>query len=464
MPRTAPAIIFPDPNQAALDELPIPEPGDGDVLVRVEYSSLSVGTERWCLTGRLQNPGEPPLAFPHVPGYQASGVVLEAGRAVKGLKPGDRVFSRNCRAPAGWQGSWWGGHVGLHVAEEGAVLKLPDGVGLPEASGLLLAQVGYNGASRPPVAAGLVAAVIGDGLVGQYAGQVLRWRGARVLLSGLSPLRLQLAARHSADEVFDASRGDFGSFVRGLFPKGVQVAVETASSQRMVRQAIDLLAYGVAPASEAMRWRLGLLGLHTIGDIARLPLGAFQAQFGPEGKRCWELARGVDNEPLAPRVKEETVVRRLQLGARAVTLEAILVGLERLVYAAYTSPDRRGRWVRKTVVRAALDDGGSWELAVPFREALADPRDAWFAVKSVVERHPPERPVEELEVELVGLSRESGKQAGMLEGKGKLWRQVEEAARQLRAQGGRAPIGKVVEVEPWSRIPERRAFLIEYDP
>jgi DNA polymerase-4/protein ImuB len=224
------------------------------------------------------------------------------------------------------------------------------------------------------------------------------------------------------------------------------------------------LSIQLLPASDAMRWRLGLLGLHTIGDIARLPLGAFQAQFGPEGKRCWELARGVDNEPLTPRVKEETMVRRLQLSARAVTLEAILVGLERLVYAAYTSPDRRGRWVRKAVVRAALDDGGSWELAVPFREALADPRDAWFAVKSIVERHPPERPVEELEVELVGLSKESGKQAGMLEGKGKLWRQVEEAARQLRAQEGRAPIGKVVEVEPWSRIPERRAFLVEYDP
>jgi DNA polymerase-4/protein ImuB len=120
--------------------------------------------------------------------------------------------------------------------------------------------------------------------------------------------------------------------------------------------------------------------------------------------------------------------------------------------------------VRKAVVRAALDDGGSWELAVPFREALADPRDAWFAVKSFVERHPPERPVEELEVELVGLSKESGKQAGMLEGKGRLWRQVEEAARQLRAQEGRAPIGKVVEVEPWSRIPERRAAYVELDP
>jgi nucleotidyltransferase/DNA polymerase involved in DNA repair len=217
------------------------------------------------------------------------------------------------------------------------------------------------------------------------------------------------------------------------------------------------------PADEAMRWRLGLLGLHTMSDIARLPLGAFQQQFGAEGRRCWELASGIDDEPLAPWVKEETVVRRLQLAARAVTLEAILVGVERLVYAAYASPDRRGRWVRKAVVRAALD-AGTWELAVPFREALADPRDAWFAVKSAIVRHPPERPVEELEVELVGLSAESGKQAGMLEGKGKLWRQVEEAARQLRAQEGRSFVGKVVEVEPWSRIPERRAAFVEFDP
>jgi len=218
------------------------------------------------------------------------------------------------------------------------------------------------------------------------------------------------------------------------------------------------------PASESMRWRLHLLGLETMGDIARLPPAAFQSQFGPEGKRCWELARGIDPEPLRPRVKEETVVRRLQLPAPAVTLEAILAAAERLVYAAYGDPQRSGRWVRKAVLRAALDGGGSWELAVPFREALADPKDAWFAVKSAVVRHPPERPLEELEVELVGLSGESGKQAGMFEGKGRLWRQVEEALRQLSAQGERPPIGKVVEVEPWSRIPERRAALLEFDP
>ncbi len=217
------------------------------------------------------------------------------------------------------------------------------------------------------------------------------------------------------------------------------------------------------PASDSMRWRLRLLGLDTISDIARLPLGAFQQQFGQEGKRSWELASGIDNEPLVPRIKEETIVRQLQFPAPVVSLNAILMGVERLVHAAYATPDRRGRWVRKAVVRAVLD-GGTWELAVPFREALADPHDAWFAVKSAIARRPPERPVEELEVELVGLSGESGKQAVMFEGKGRLAQQLQEAVRQLRAQHGRASVGKVVEVEPWSRIPERRAALVEFDP
>ena len=140
------------------------------------------------------------------------------------------------------------------------------------------------------------------------------------------------------------------------------------------------------PASDSMHCRLRLLGLETIGDIAHLPLGLFQQQFGPEGKRCWELAHGIDGDPLVLRVKEQTIVRRLQLPAPAITVEAILAGLERLVYTTYGSPGRNGRWVRKAVVRAALDEGGSWELPIPFREAVSEPRDAWFAVKSAVTR------------------------------------------------------------------------------
>jgi nucleotidyltransferase/DNA polymerase involved in DNA repair len=217
------------------------------------------------------------------------------------------------------------------------------------------------------------------------------------------------------------------------------------------------------PASEAMRWRLSLLGITTMGEVTVLPVGAFQAQFGPEGKRCWELAQGIDNDPLIQRLKEEAVVRRLQMPAPAVALDAILAGVERLVHAAYGDARRGSRWVRKAIVRGVLDGGGAWELAVPFREALSDPRDAWFAIKAATVRRPPERPVEELEVELVGLSYESGKQATMFEGKGRLWQQVEEAVRQLSTQRERPSLGKVMQVDPGSRIPERRAALLELE-
>jgi nucleotidyltransferase/DNA polymerase involved in DNA repair len=215
------------------------------------------------------------------------------------------------------------------------------------------------------------------------------------------------------------------------------------------------------PASDAMCWRLRLLGLETMGAIAKLPLGAFQAQFGPEGKRWWELASGIDNEPLIPRVKEETIVRRLQMPSPAITLDAILLGVERLVHAAYNDRERGTRWVRKAVIRGSLDAGGTWELPVAFREALAGPRDAWSAIKAAIMRRPPERPVEELEVELIGLSSESGKQAAMFEGKGKLWLQVQEAVRQLETQRERPSLGKVIALNPRSRIPERRSALAD---
>jgi hypothetical protein len=144
----------------------------------------------------------------------------------------------------------------------------------------------------------------------------------------------------------------------------------------------------------------------------------------------------------------------------SVSLDAILVGVERLVHSAYSDPERGNRWVRKVVARGTLEAGGTWELPVAFREALASPGDAWSAIRAAIMRRPPERPVEELEIELIGLSAESGKQASMFEGKGKLWRQVQEAVRQLETQHDRPSIGKVIALDPRSRIPERRSALV----
>lgn len=239
--RRTDAIVFTAPRQVAVAQFPLPEMGPDEVIVDIEHSFISNGTERWCLTDQMRIPGSPPLAFPHVPGYQAAGTVTEVGSRIVGLKPGERVFSRNCREPGGFKGSWLGGHVKMHVNNLHDIVPLPADVSTIEGSGLLLAQVGFNGATKPRVSEGDVAVVIGEGLVGQFAGQVLRSRGAYVIMAGLSPGRLDLAARYSADEVFDNGEGGLTEFIRDRQPEGVSIVVETASSSRTVHMGAELL-------------------------------------------------------------------------------------------------------------------------------------------------------------------------------------------------------------------------------
>jgi len=236
------AIIFDGPGSVVVDELDIPEMRPGDVLVDIEYSSISTGTERWCLNGMIHMGIDNLIRFPFVTGYQAAGTVREVGAEVDDIEPGDRVFSPRTRLGDEWIGSW-AGHVGIHVADAGSVIKLPESVSTRTASGLVLSQVGYNGAMKPVVERGDVAIVIGDGLVGQFAAQVLRYRGAHVILSGHHGLRLDLAKKFGADEVVNSSEVDFFEYIRERYPSGVPIAVETASKSDLIRRATDALMY-----------------------------------------------------------------------------------------------------------------------------------------------------------------------------------------------------------------------------
>ncbi len=235
------AIVFREAKDVTIEEIDLPRMGPEDVLVDIEYSSISTGTERWCLTGQIQKAPGRLIEFPFIPGYQAAGIVREVGDGVHGIRPGDRVFSSGTRLTDEWMG--WGGHVRHHVASAKSVIKLPDSVSAKAASGLLLAQVGYNGGSRPRIEQGDVAIVIGDGLVGQYAGQVLRHRGARVILAGHHDYRLRFAERYGAHQVINSRDRDFFSFVREEYPEGVPIAVETASKSSLLRQATEALQY-----------------------------------------------------------------------------------------------------------------------------------------------------------------------------------------------------------------------------
>lgn len=105
-----------------------------------------------------------------------------------------------------------------------------------------MAQVGFDGAIRPQVSQGDVAVVIGDGLLGLYVGQVLRYRGARVIMSGHHQERLELAGRYgAADEVVNSKQEDLVEYVRKAYPDGVPITVETASKNELIQMAIGLL-------------------------------------------------------------------------------------------------------------------------------------------------------------------------------------------------------------------------------
>ncbi len=228
------------------------------------------------------------------------------------------------------------------------------------------------------------------------------------------------------------------------------------------KQLISIGQSSVPAASADTLRRLDLYGLRTLGDLAALAPGPLQAQFGNEGKRLYDLARGIDREPLRPLHHEELLSETLRFPSAAVSIEALVVACRRLLVRLHWR--LRGRAARRLRLRAALWGGRSWEKALTFHEAVVDWERMLFIVKSVLSNAAPNGPVEELTIELSGITEERGRQATLFAEKAGLKRQLGETARQLRARWGRPLISRVVEVEPWSRLPERRHALIDYEP
>ncbi|MGE5266479.1 MAG: chlorophyll synthesis pathway protein BchC [Deltaproteobacteria bacterium] len=88
------AVVLEEPERLVLSRLPLPEPGENDVVIDIEWSGISTGTERLLWLGRM--PPFPGLGYPLVPGYESVGRVREAGLR-SGARVGDRVFVPGAR-------------------------------------------------------------------------------------------------------------------------------------------------------------------------------------------------------------------------------------------------------------------------------------------------------------------------------------------------------------------------------
>jgi nucleotidyltransferase/DNA polymerase involved in DNA repair len=222
----------------------------------------------------------------------------------------------------------------------------------------------------------------------------------------------------------------------------------------------------------AVRWlplpvddilRLEALGLHTLGELAALPAAKIAARFGPPGRHVWELARGNDPEPVRPRDREPTVTEWMDLPAPATSRETLLLALGQLVEKAFRRPVLRGRAVRQARLRLRLEGGSSWAKALTLRSPYVA-ADLIRALRLRLENLELPGPAESVALDLTGLTAETGTQERLPGYRTRWTTPLIEATRHLKQRYGDSPLFQVIEVEPWSRIPERRHALLSYDP
>lgn len=205
------------------------------------------------------------------------------------------------------------------------------------------------------------------------------------------------------------------------------------------------------------------LGLRTLGEVAALPMTAMQARFGKDGRRAWELANGRDDLAVIPLQRPESVVEGLTLPAPSTSREMLLLGIEQLVRRAFGRPELRHRHVRQVQVQVLIEENRSWEKSLTFREPTGPDR----IIEIVAHRlHDLELQgaAERVILHLVGLVAETTRQQLLPLLAPKRTAPIGQAIRQLEQRYGMSPLYRVVEIEPWSRIPERRYALISYAP
>ena len=206
-------IVMTGKQRVELRTEPVPElPADG-VAVRTRVSLISSGTETICYRGE-SDPGTHWhywVRYPFYPGYSNVGVIEQAGAAVTGFAPGERVFSTS-------------GHHQVAVAQ-GVPVKIPDAVSDESAAWSKLAAIAQTGVRRARLAMGATVVIIGLGPLGQLLSQYVRVMGAEnILVIDPLPGRLEVARAHGATDEFAGSAADALPFVEA-HTRGVRADV-----------------------------------------------------------------------------------------------------------------------------------------------------------------------------------------------------------------------------------------------
>src|SRR5947209_12531899 len=215
--------------------------------------------------------------------------------------------------------------------------------------------------------------------------------------------------------------------------------------------------------------RLRQLGLATLGQLAALPQEAVVSQFGAAGRRMWRLAAGEVVERVVGREAPEPIVAALAFFSPVADRTMLAQALDRLIERALQHPRRIGWRVQVVRVRAELEHGASWMIAATLKDPTAH-RDRLAAPpRTRLEQAPPAGAVERLAVEFTAFAPGTAelqlfaRDANAAARAGRR-HALKSAVREIELRIKRPMLYHVIEVQPWSRLPERRYALIDYEP
>jgi len=261
-------------------------------------------------------------------------------------------------------------------------------------------------------------------------------------------------------------KGKFVSWVAASRAKpGAAVIVRPGEEVRFLsRQPLAVL-----PLDPDAYRLLRRLGLRTLGDLVALPEEAVVSQLGSNGRRLWKLAAGTLSEPVTGRDTPEPIVASLAFYAPVSEREMLAQTIAQLLDRALAHPRRAGWRVRIVRVRAELERGASWTTEVLLKEPSADRREIAAPLRTRLDQAPPPKPVERITVELAAFApgttelqlfardADAAARAGQR-------RALRRAVREITLRLRRPMLHHIIEVQPWSRLPERRYALIDYEP
>lgn len=180
-----------------------PAPKPGQVLVKVYASLISPGTELGGVKRSRENPGD--AGTPRIFGYQNAGEVVEVGEGCEDIPRGTRVAC---------MGGGYAPHASYGCCPRNLCTPLPDEVTYEEAAFNHLAATSLQAVRRSRPELGEYFVVVGLGLVGQLATQLLRLSGARVMGWDRIPLRLQIAEKTGLHRAVNVDDEDAGAVAR----------------------------------------------------------------------------------------------------------------------------------------------------------------------------------------------------------------------------------------------------------